>query len=113
MLKSCFTALSIVSLSTSLCVSPSNSEPLGNNGISKQREIHNAFSGDQEKGTMLDATNPMDLINRLRRATAMDDATSPSDAIDDALKALDSKQIENSSSQISNPSESSILRRRL
>ena len=38
---------------------------------------------------MLDATNPMELINRLRQATAMDDATSPSDAIDDALKALE------------------------
>jgi hypothetical protein len=35
---------------------------------------------------VLDATNPVDLMNRLRRATAMDDATPPSDAIDAALK---------------------------
>ena len=31
----------------------------------------------------------MDLLNRLRRATAMDNATTPSDAIDEALKALE------------------------
>jgi hypothetical protein len=29
----------------------------------------------------------MDLLNRIRRSGAMDDATAPSDAVDDALKA--------------------------
>ena len=33
--------------------------------------------------------NPMELMNIIRRASAMEDATSPSDAIDQALKAFD------------------------
>lgn len=40
-------------------------------------------------GSLLNTTNPMDLINKLRRSTALDDATSPSSAIDQALKDLE------------------------
>ena len=36
--------------------------------------------------SMLDAVNPIDLMNKIRRSTALDDATSPSDAIDQALR---------------------------
>ena len=39
-------------------------------------------------GSILDSTNPMDLMNKLRKSTAMDEATPPGDAIDQALKAL-------------------------
>ena len=39
-------------------------------------------------GSVLDSTNPMDLMNKLRKSTAMDEATPPGDAIDRALKAL-------------------------
>jgi len=35
-------------------------------------------------------------MNRLRRATAMENATDPSDAIDQALKALEENALENS-----------------
>ena len=73
---------------------PSYSDSAGTNEIPKEREIHNTFSNDQKNGTILDATNPMQLLNRLREATAMEDATSPSDAIDEALRALDALQIE-------------------
>ncbi|EAR20002.1 hypothetical protein WH7805_13818 [Synechococcus sp. WH 7805] len=38
---------------------------------------------------MLDATNPMELMQRLRQATSLNDATAPSDAIDAALRALE------------------------
>lgn len=55
-----------------------------------EQELYNTSPG-QPKGTVLDATNPMDLINRLRQATAMDDATPPSDAIDAALKGWDAQ----------------------
>ena len=41
-------------------------------------------------GSILDSANPMDLMNKLRKSTAMDDATSPGDAIDQALKLLNS-----------------------
>ena len=98
-------ALLLASLNLVFSVAPSKAEPFGNNGLPKQREIHNTFSGNQENGAILDSTNPMDLLNRLRRATAMDNATTPSDAIDEALKALDAQELENSSLERSNPLE--------
>ncbi|WP_006851974.1 hypothetical protein [Synechococcus sp. WH 8109] len=50
----------------------------------EEREIYGNTNGS---GSILDAANPMDFLNQIRRATAMDDATPPSDAIDAALKA--------------------------
>ena len=50
----------------------------------EEREIYGDTIGS---GSILDAANPMDFFNQIRRATAMDDATQPSDAIDAALKA--------------------------
>ena len=41
-------------------------------------------------GSILDSANPMDLMNKLRKSTAMDEATPPGDAIDQALKLLNS-----------------------
>ncbi len=37
----------------------------------------------------LDINNPIDLINRIRRSTALDDATPPSSAVDQALRDLE------------------------
>ena len=34
-------------------------------------------------------TNPFEIVDMLRRANSMNDATKPSDAIDDALKSFD------------------------
>ena len=53
----------------------------------QNREESDIFGNGSETGSspILDATNPMDLINRLRQSEAMRDATPPSDAIDDAL----------------------------
>ena len=34
-------------------------------------------------------TNPFELVEMIRRANSMNDATNPSDAIDDALKSFD------------------------
>jgi hypothetical protein len=42
--------------------------------------------GVGKSGSILDAANPIDLMNRLRRSQALDDATPPSSAIDQALK---------------------------
>ena len=53
----------------------------------EEREIYGTNPGDS--GTILDATNPMDLINRLRQSGMMDDATPPADAVDAALKAFE------------------------
>ena len=99
------TAFSVFTMIFVVLPFPSHAQSVGNNDLSKQREIHNTFSSNQKNGSILDATNPMDLINRLRQATSMDNATSPSDAIDDALKLLDEQDIENASSEIINPAE--------
>ena len=58
----------------------------------QQRDVFQTVPGQNDQESVLDATNPMDLMNRLRRANAMNDATPPADAIDAALKALDSAQ---------------------
>ena len=34
-------------------------------------------------------TNPFEIVDRLRRVNSMNDATKPSDAIDDAIKSFD------------------------
>ncbi len=75
----------------------------GFNELPQERELYNTLPGSDQKGTILDATNPMDLINQLRRATAMDNATSPSDAIDQALKAFEDNAELNSAEEIPNP----------
>ena len=54
-----------------------------------QNREERAIYGGGESSDILDATNPMALINRLRKSGAMDDATPPSDAVDAALKALE------------------------
>jgi hypothetical protein len=53
----------------------------------EERQIYSPDAAGSGGGSVLDATNPMDLLNRIRRSTAMDDATPPSDAVDAALKA--------------------------
>ncbi|MFM7696758.1 MAG: hypothetical protein ACKO6G_08825 [Vulcanococcus sp.] len=48
-------------------------------------------NGSSKSGSILDSTNPIDLMNKIRRGTAMDEATAPSDAIDAALKELEAQ----------------------
>ncbi len=68
----------------------SNLMELADSGkIQDGREIYNSFDDDDQKTSILDVANPMELMNRLRRATAMDDATTPVDAVDEALRAFD------------------------
>ncbi len=69
---------------------PCFAQEAGTSALPAERDINTGFVGGEQEGTILDATNPMELINRLRRATAMEDATPPSDAIDEALKAWES-----------------------
>ena len=48
-------------------------------------------NGTSKAGSILDSTNPIDLMNKIRKGTAMDDATPPGDAVDAALKELDAQ----------------------
>ena len=60
----------------------------------EKRDISNTFdSTDQnDQGFPLD---PFDLMNRLKQAGAMNNATTPSDALDEALNAFDESEYEN------------------
>lgn len=59
-------------------------------------------TGGSKSNSVLDSANPIDLMNKIRRGTAMDDATPPGDAIDAALKELDA-QNSGVSSQVKAP----------
>ena len=40
-------------------------------------------------------TNPFEIVDMLRKANSMNDATSPSDAIDEAIKTFDNLKLKN------------------
>jgi hypothetical protein len=48
-------------------------------------------TGTNRGGSVLDSANPIELMNKLRKATAMDDATQPGDAVDAALRDFHSQ----------------------
>ena len=59
----------------------------------EKRDIYNTFDREDqlEQGLPID---PYDLMNRLKQAGAMSDATTPSDALDEALNAFDQSAYE-------------------
>ena len=65
-----------------------------NHSIDNKVDIHNSFDSDDQKDEGI-PMSPMDLMDRLRRAGAMNDATNPSEAIDDALNAFNELEYEN------------------
>ena len=53
-----------------------------------EMEINRTINLDDEENLDF-PTNPFEIVDRLRRANSMNDATKPSDAIDEALKSFD------------------------
>ena len=51
-------------------------------------EIDNSTKTDQDSSAL--PTNPFEIVEMIRRQNSMNDATKPSDAIDDALKSFNS-----------------------
>ena len=51
-------------------------------------EINRTINSEEESNLDF-PTNPFEIVDRLRRANSMNDATKPSDAIDDAIKSFD------------------------
>ena len=51
-------------------------------------EINRSFNLEDENNLNL-PTNPFEIVDRIRRANSMNDATKPSDAIDEAIKYFD------------------------
>lgn len=56
----------------------------------QERQMYDGSSPGKQN-SILDATNPIDLMNRIRRSTAMEDATPPGTAIDQALREFDAQ----------------------
>ena len=65
-----------------------------NYSTDEKRDIFSTFDSEdqKDKGLPLD---PFDLMNRLKQAGAMENATTPSDALDEALNAFDQSGYEN------------------
>ena len=57
-------------------------------------EIDNSTKIDTNKSAF--PTNPFEMVEMLRRANSMNDATKPSDAIDDALKSFNKIEVKES-----------------
>ena len=51
-------------------------------------EIDNSTKTDEDSSVL--PTNPFEIVEMIRRYNSMNDATNPSDAIDDALKSFNS-----------------------
>jgi len=51
-------------------------------------EIDNSTKSDQDSSAL--PTNPFEIVEMIRRQNSMNDATDPSDAIDDALRSFNS-----------------------
>ena len=89
-LASLVASLPILVFSINSTIDIANAEVSGLGFQSPQeREIFNTSPGSDDPNSVFEVTNPLELMNKLRRMTAMDDATSPSDAIDAALEALE------------------------
>lgn len=60
-------------------------------GTPMERQLYEGGDARPSGGSLLDSTNPIDLMNKLRRGTALQDATPPASAIDAALRELESQ----------------------
>ena len=54
------------------------------------KELEIDTSTKREEGSSVIPTNPFEIVEMIRRNNSMNDATKPSDAIDDALKSFNS-----------------------
>ena len=59
-----------------------------NYSVDEKRDIFNTFNTEDQNDQGL-PIDPFDLMNRLKQAGFMDNATTPSDALDEALNAFD------------------------
>ena len=62
--------------------------------INEGRDIYSTFDTEDQSDQGL-PIDPFDLMNRIKQAGAMNDATTPSDALDDALNAFNESEYEN------------------
>jgi hypothetical protein len=68
-------------------------QTMGSSPMEQQLYNYDPGSGNRTGGSSsgLNPANPLDLINKIRKGSAMDNATPPGDAVDQALKELDAQ----------------------
>ena len=68
-------------------------QTMGSSPMEQQMYNYDPGSGSRPGGSSagLNPANPLDLINKIRKGSAMDDATPPGDAVDQALKELEAQ----------------------
>lgn len=68
-------------------------QTMGNSPMEQQMYNYDPGSGSRPGGSSsgLNPANPLDLINKIRKGTSMQDATPPGDAVDQAIKALEAQ----------------------
>ncbi len=66
-------------------------QTLGTSPLERQLYDYGPSKSGSGSGSILDSTNPLDLMNKLKRSTALDDATPPSSAIDQALREFEAQ----------------------
>ncbi len=64
-----------------------------NYSTDEKRDIYSTFDTEDQTDQGL-PIDPFDLMNRLKQAGVMNDATTPSDALDEALNAFDQSDYE-------------------
>ena len=84
--KSVFKPITVVILFTLLI--PLKSDYLNAEYLFEELEIDTSTKTEDDRSAF--PTNPFELVEMLRRQNSMNDATDPSDAIDDALRSFNS-----------------------
>jgi len=79
---------SILSLIFCISIIPSKGELLNAEYLFEELEIDTSTKTEDDSSAL--PTNPFELVEMIRRQNSMNDATNPSDAIDDALKSFNS-----------------------
>ena len=76
------------------CISVKSTTLNAEESYFKEIEIDNSTKFDTNSSDL--PTNPFEIVEMLRRANSMNDATNPSDAIDDALKSFNEIEVKES-----------------
>ena len=84
--KSVFKPITVVFFFTLLI--PLESDYLNAEYLFEELEINTSTKTDDDSSAF--PTNPFELVEMIRKQNSMNDATNPSDAIDDALKSFNS-----------------------
>ena len=65
-----------------------NIDSLNAENLYEELQLDNSTKTEENKSAI--PTNPFEIVERIRRFNSLNDATNPSDAIDDALKSFNS-----------------------